>query len=83
MPSITHINVKYTLADSQAGKVSVLGRLSRSNSSGLLLPVPWDIKDRIASVIDGGATSPAILGLIVYALDQLEANKQRLSVKVS
>lgn len=77
-----HVNINYTLADSNVGKVSVIGRLSRGNSKNLLISVPDDVKDRLASIIDGGATSPAILGLIVYAMDQLEASHQRLNVKV-
>lgn len=76
----TVAGVTYTLKPGSG--ISVSGRIPRRETHQMLVPLPLDVKSRLETLIEGGSVSGAMVGLIVYALDQIEATEQRMIVNM-
>lgn len=62
--------------------VTVAGRLNRKDTHPFLLNIPAALKQRLGTNVKAGAHGTALLGLIQYALDDLDNKKEALHVEV-
>jgi len=60
--------------------ISVASRISRKDAQNILLPLPAQTRQRIEALLEGGALSGAVVGLVMFALDELEKQGKRLVV---
>jgi hypothetical protein len=68
----------YILKDGEG--ISVASRISRKDVHKIELPLPMTTKARIDTLLEGGALSGAIVGLVMFGLDELEKQGKRLIV---
>ena len=68
----------YLLKDGDG--ISVASRISRQGAHKIELPLPVHVKSRIDAMLEGGSVSGAVVGLVMFALDELEKQKKRLVV---
>jgi len=62
--------------------IRVLGRMDRKacGAEQVALNLPSALRDRIEALQDGGGINGAMVGLIHYALDQIEREQQTLRI---
>ncbi|MCX8016502.1 MAG: hypothetical protein N2690_01170 [Rhodocyclaceae bacterium] len=63
--------------------IRVLGRMDRKACGAdkqVALNLPTALRDRIEALQDGGGINGAMVGLIHYALDQIEREQQTLRI---
>lgn len=68
---------------SGGGTVVVSGRLRRSGTADLLVPLPSSVRAQLDDALEGGALSVAVAGLVKYALDELRRRGERLTISAS
>lgn len=73
--------IVYKLVDSETPAVAVVGSLKRSGGRQMLLHLPPALSARLESMMEGGAISSAAVGLIQYALDELDNVGKRLVIR--
>ena len=65
------------------GTVTVSGRLSRKGAHAVLVQLPPEVNERLNQAVEGGAVSAAAIGLIIYALDELQKRNERLIISAT
>lgn len=71
----------YTLKDGSVA-VTVSARIARKNAHQMLIPLPGPVKERLDAAVEGGSMSGAIVGLVVFALDELERQGKRIIINI-
>ncbi len=69
----------YTLKKGEG--VSVAGRTSRKNAHVYAIPLPLALKSELDILVEGGAMSGAILGMLEHGMDVLVERNQMLVVE--
>lgn len=65
------------------GTVTVSGRLSRKGAHAMLVQLPPEVNERLNQAVEGGAISAAAIGLIIFALDELQKRNERLIINAT
>lgn len=65
------------------GTVTVSGRLSRKGAHAMLVQLPPEVNERLNQAVEGGAVSAAAIGLIIFALDELQKRNERLIINAT
>lgn len=80
-PAAEETGTTYVLKDG-AVAVTVSARISRKGAHQMLIPLPPQLKDRLDQAVEGGSMSGAIVGLVTFALDELERQGKRIIINI-
>lgn len=70
--------MKLNVIKSGNPSISSRARLSRKDTHSSIVVLPLDIKAEIDRMIEGGSFAAALSGLIIYGMEQLKKNGERL-----
>lgn len=73
--------MQYSVEPSTKPSITSVGRMDRKDAYQCVVALPPHTKQRLDELIEGGSITAAIAGLVMYALDEIEARKQRLQVR--